>query len=73
MARIAYMFITYIVYEIMYTCVNVPFGSLSSEVMTDDVNQRTDLRFRSLGGTIFMTVIVIAGPLFYIKITSRGT
>ena len=66
-ARIAYMFITYIVYEIMYTCVSVPFGSLSS-VMTDDVNQRTDLsRFRSLGGTIFMTVIVIAGPLFLYK------
>ena len=66
-ARIAYMFITYVVYEIMYTCVSVPFGSLSS-VMTDDVNQRTDLsRFRSLGGTIFMTVIVIAGPLFLYK------
>ena len=66
-ARIAYMFITYIVYEIMYTCVSVPFGSLSS-VMTDDVNQRTDLsRFRSLGGTIFMTVIVIAGPVFLYK------
>ena len=66
-ARLAYMFITYVVYEIMYTCVSVPFGSLSS-VMTDDVNQRTDLsRFRSLGGTIFMTVIVIAGPLFLYK------
>lgn len=36
--------------------------------MTDDVNQRTDLsRYRSLGGTIFMTVIVIAGPLFLYK------
>lgn len=66
-ARIAYMFITYVVYEIMYTCVSVPFGSLSS-VMTDDVNQRTDLsRFRSLGGTIFMTVVVIAGPLVLYK------
>ena len=32
-ARLAYMFITYVVYEIMYTCVSVPFGSLSS-VMT---------------------------------------
>ncbi|MCI5873588.1 MAG: MFS transporter [Clostridiales bacterium] len=65
--RLAYMFITYVVYEIMYTCVNVPFGSLSS-VMTDDVNQRTDLsRYRSLGGTIFMTVIVIAGPLILYK------
>ena len=61
------MFVSYVVYEIMYTCVDVPFGSLSS-VMTDDVNQRTDLsRYRSLGGTIFMTVIVIVGPLFLYK------
>lgn len=66
-ARLIYMFVSYVVYEIFYTCVSVPFGSLSS-VMTDDVNQRTDLsRFRSLGGTIFMTVIVIAGPLFLYK------
>lgn len=66
-ARIIYMFVSYVVYEIFYTCVSVPFGSLSS-VMTDDVNQRTDLsRYRSLGGTIFMTVIVIAGPIFLYK------
>ena len=65
--RLAYILITYVLYEAMYTCVNVPFGSLSS-VMTDDVNHRTDLsRYRSLGGTIFMTVIVIVGPLFLYK------
>ncbi len=61
--RIAYMFITYVLYEALYTCVNVPFGSLSS-VMTDDTKERTALsRYRSLGGTIFMTVIVMVGPL----------
>ena len=62
--RLAYMFITYVLYEALYTCVNVPFGTLSS-VMTDDVSQRTALsRYRSLGGTIFMTVMVMVGPLF---------
>ena len=61
--RIGYMFVTYVLYEAMYTCVSVPFGSLSS-VMTDDTRQRTALsRYRSLGGTIFMTVIVMVGPL----------
>ncbi|WP_419747669.1 MFS transporter [Clostridium perfringens] len=65
--KLAYVLITYVLYESMYTCVNVPFGSLSS-VMTDDANHRTDLsRYRSLGGTIFMTVIVIVGPLFLYK------
>jgi len=33
--RLAYMFVTYVLYEALYTCVNVPFGTLSS-VMTDD-------------------------------------
>lgn len=61
--RIAYMFITYVLYEAIFTCVSVPFGSLSS-VMTDDARQRTALsRYRSMGGTIFMTVIVMVGPL----------
>lgn len=61
--RIAYMFVTYVLYEAVYTCVNVPFGSLSS-VMTDDTRQRTALsRYRSMGGTIFMTVVVMVGPL----------
>ena len=57
--RIGYMFVTYVLYEALYTCVSVPFGSLSS-VMTDDTKERTALsRYRSLGGTIFMTVIVM--------------
>lgn len=61
--RIAYMFISYVLYEALYTCVNVPFGSMSS-VMTDEVSHRTELsRYRSMGGTIFMTVIVMAGPM----------
>ncbi len=61
--RLAYMFISYVLYEAIYTCVNVPFGTLSS-VMTDDVKHRTALsRYRSMGGTIFMTVIVMVGPL----------
>lgn len=62
--RLVYMFVTYVLYEAIYTCVNVPFGTLSS-VMTDEVKHRTALsRYRSLGGTIFMTVIVFVGPMF---------
>ncbi len=61
--RLAYMFVSYVLYEALYTCVNVPFGTLSS-VMTDDVRHRTALsRYRSMGGTIFMTVMVMVGPL----------
>lgn len=62
--RLAYMFVTYVLYEAIFTCVQVPYGTLSS-VMTDDVSHRTALsRYRSMGGTIFMTVIVFVGPMF---------
>lgn len=62
--RLVYMFVTYVLYEAIYTCVNVPFGTLSS-VMTDEAKHRTALsRYRSMGGTIFMTVIVFVGPMF---------
>lgn len=62
--RLIYMFVTYVLYEAIYTCVNVPFGTLSS-VMTDEVKHRTALsRYRSMGGTIFMTVVVFVGPMF---------
>ena len=61
--RLIYCFVTYVLYEALFTCVQVPFGSLSS-VMTDEVKHRTALsRYRSLGGTIFMTVIIMVGPL----------
>lgn len=62
--RLIYIFVTYVLYEAIYTCVSVPFGTLSS-VMTDEVKHRTALsRYRSLGGTIFMTVIVFVGPMY---------
>ena len=48
--RLAYMFVTYVLYEALYTCVNVPFGTLSS-VMTDDVSQRSGTSTRSLHHT----------------------
>ncbi|MEG2116562.1 MAG: MFS transporter [Clostridia bacterium] len=61
--KLVYFVLTYVLYEGCLTCVAVPYGSLSS-AMTDDVNDRADLsRYRSLGGTIVMTVLIIVAPL----------
>ena len=44
---------------VSYTHLDVYKRQTLSSVMTDDVSQRTALsRYRSLGGTIFMTVMV---------------
>ena len=44
-----FAYITYILYGMMYTCVNIPYGSLAS-VVTDDEKERSSLSmWRSIG------------------------
>ena len=60
-----YAYITYIMYGMMYTAVNIPYGSLAS-VVTDDELERSSLSmWRSIGagvgglpGTILLPMIV---------------
>ena len=60
-----YAYITYILYGMMYTAVNIPYGSLAS-VVTDDELERSSLSmWRSIGagvgglpGTILLPLIV---------------
>ncbi len=47
-----YAYITYILYDMMYTTVNIPYGSLAS-VITSDENERAELSaFRSVGSIL---------------------
>ncbi len=62
---LVYAYITYITYGMMYTAVNIPYGSLAS-VITDDELERSSLSmWRSIGagvgglpGTIILPMIV---------------
>ena len=62
---LVYAYITYIAYGMMYTAVNIPYGSLAS-VITDDELERSSLSmWRSIGagvgglpGTIILPMIV---------------
>lgn len=65
---LALAYITYIMFGMLYTIMNVPFGSLAS-VITDDPAGRTLLStFRSIGGGLGGGVVSIVAPLVvYIK------
>lgn len=62
-----FAYITYIMYGMMYTAVNIPYGSLAS-VVTDDEKERSSLSmWRSIGaglgglpGTIILPMVVYA-------------
>lgn len=63
-AKIIYAAITYIIYGMMYTAVNIPYGSMSS-VMTDNPVERASLStFRNVGSSISSAMVNALIPVF---------
>ncbi len=61
---LAISYITYCLYGMMYTGMNIPFGSLAS-VITDDPNGRNLLStFRSIGSGVGGAVVSLLAPFF---------
>ena len=61
-AKIAWCLISYCLWSVAYTMVNVPYGSLLS-VITNDMSQRTSLStFRSIGAALPAVIIMIILP-----------
>ena len=59
-----FAYVTYIFYGMMYTGMNIPFGSLAS-VITDDPAGRSLLStFRSIGSGIGGAVVLFIAPMF---------
>jgi len=71
--KIVYMYVTYIVWGILYSCVNIPYGSMAS-VISSDPEDRTSLStFRSVGSTLANLVIGAAAPLIIYETALDGT
>lgn len=66
---VALMYITYIGFGMMYTTINIPYGSLAS-VITDDPEGRTLLStFRSIGAGLGGAVPLLIGPMIIYTVT----
>ena len=72
--RIAYMFVTYLLWgSICYTAINIPYGSMSS-VMSDKVEDRAALStFRGVGSLIPQVLIGVVMPMFLYTTLADGT
>lgn len=68
---LAICYVTYIFYGMMYTGMNIPFGSLAS-VITDDPNGRNLLStFRSIGSGVGGAVVSLIAPFVIYKVTDQ--
>ncbi len=70
---LALMYITYIGFGMMYTTVNIPYGSLAS-VITDDPEGRTLLStFRSIGAGLGGAIPLLIGPMVIYSVTGTNS
>ena len=48
---LAYAYVTYILFGMLYTCINIPYGSLAQVITSDDKERSALSVFRSVGST----------------------
>lgn len=67
------MYVTYIGFGMMYTTINIPYGSLAS-VITDDPDGRTLLStFRSIGAGLGGAIPLLIGPMIIYSVTGTNS
>ena len=69
---LTYAYITYILYGMMYTAVNIPYGSMASVMTTDQAERSTLSVIRSLGAGIGTALSQMVLPLFVYSTVAGG-
>lgn len=65
---LTYAYVTYILFGMLYTCINIPYGSLA-QVITSDEKERSSLSvFRSIGSTFGAMPAMLLISLCYVKL-----
>ena len=61
--KLAQCVITYLLWDILYTCINVPYGSLQSVITADSVERAELSRYRSIGAMLAQLPLGIILPM----------
>lgn len=66
--KLAFIYVTYILFGMLYTCINIPYGSLA-QVITSDDRERSSLSvFRSIGSTFGAMPAMVLASICYVKL-----
>ncbi|MFW5780723.1 MAG: MFS transporter [Bacillota bacterium] len=67
-----YAYITYIIFGMMYTGTNIPYGSLASVISTDEKERSLLSVFRSVGSGLGSIPAMLLGSLVFITVSING-
>ncbi len=63
--RVVWIYFTYILFGMLYTCINIPYGSLAQVITSDDKERSSLSVFRSIGSTFgAMPAMVLASACY---------
>ena len=66
-ASLIYAYVTYILFGMLYTCINIPYGSLAQVITSSDKERSTLSVFRSIGSTFGAMPAMALISLCYVK------
>ena len=66
--RLAWIYVTYILFGMLYTCINIPYGSLAQVITSDDKERSALSVFRSIGSTFGAMPAMVLASMCYVKL-----
>ena len=65
---LAYAYVTYILFGMLYTCINIPYGSMAQVITSDDKERSSLSVFRSIGSTFGAMPAMVLASLCYVTL-----
>ena len=66
--RVAWIYFTYILFGMLYTCINIPYGSLAQVITSDDKERSSLSVFRSIGSTFGAMPAMVLASMCYVTL-----
>ena len=66
--RLAWIYLSYILFGMLYTCINIPYGSLAQVITSDDKERSSLSVFRSIGSTFGAMPAMVLASICYVTL-----
>ena len=71
--RLAWIYFSYILFGMLYTCINIPYGSLAQVVTSSDKERSSLPVFRSIGSTFGAMPAMVLASMCYVKLADGSS
>ena len=71
--KLAWIYVSYILFGMLYTCINIPSGSLAQVITSSDKERSSLSVFRSIGSTFGAMPAMVLASMCYVKLADGSS